>query len=350
MPQFAGRVATVRRLPPTHSRDPQRGRRGEVGAQQGRRELALIAAVSLLILLGAGPAAASTPQRPLPPRSSDLAAPAPGASSAQAPLPPPARLPLGGTQLFPGHRVVSYWGAPALPQTALGKRSPRRAARRLMQAVRRYALTGERPVVPAIDLVVTLATRDRGRRGKYSARLTRRVIRRYLDAARRIGGRLIIDIQPGRSSLLRELKWHRRWLLEPDVDVAFDPEWNVGRRGVPGQTTGYVRAKTINASSAWLADLVRANGLPQKALIVHHFRDGSITRRPELVQPGAPVALTLNFDGIGSPAAKVAGYERLQQDTRLYNGFSLFYKLEAPLMPPLDVLALAPESHYVMYQ
>jgi len=203
--------------------------------------------------------------------------------------------------------VVSYWGAPALPQTALGKRSPRRAARRLMQAVRRYALTGERPVVPAIDLVVTLATRDRGRRGKYSARLTRRVIRRYLDAARRIGGRLIIDIQPGRSSLLRELKWHRRWLLEPDVDVAFDPEWNVGRRGVPGQTTGYVRAKTINASSAWLADLVRANGLPQKALIVHHFRDGSITRRPELVQPGAPVALTLNFDGIGSPAATAPG-------------------------------------------
>ncbi|MEX2252869.1 MAG: hypothetical protein WD649_01845 [Thermoleophilaceae bacterium] len=219
-----------------------------------------------------------------------------------------------------------------------------------MQTVRRYALTGERPVVPALDLVVTLATRDRGRRGKYSARLQRRVIRRYLDAARRIGGRLIIDIQPGRSSLLRELKYHRRWLREPDVDVAFDPEWNVGRRGVPGRTTGYVRARTINASSAWLAQLVRANGLPQKALIVHHFRDDSITGRAELIQPGAPVALTLNFDGIGAPAAKLAGYDRLQQDTRLYNGFSLFYRLEAPLMPPLEVLGLEPEANYVMYQ
>ncbi len=314
------------------------------------RRLPLIAAVSLSILLGAGPiASAEAAQRPLPPHSSDLAVPAPGATAAQT-LPPPSRLPLGGTQLFPGHRVVSYWGAPALRQTALGKRTPRRAARRLMQTVRRYALEGERPVVPALDLVVTLATRDRGRRGKYSARLTRRVIGRYLDAARRIGGRLIIDIQPGRSSLLRELKYHRRWLHEPDVDVAFDPEWNVGRRGVPGRTTGYVRAKTINTASAWLAQFVRANGLPQKALVVHHFRDGSITRRAELVQPGAPVALTLNFDGIGSPAAKVAGYDRLQQDIRLYNGFSLFYKLEAPLMHPLEVLRLAPESHYVMYQ
>lgn len=316
------------------------------------RRFFFIAAVSLGLALGVVPAAAparTAAHRRSAPSSSELAAPHWASAGAAQALPPPSRLPLG-RQLFPAHRVVSYWGAPGLPQTALGKRTPRRAARRLLKTVRRYALEGERPVVPALDLVATIAIGDPGRRGKYSARLTRRVIRRYLDAARRVNGRLILDIQPGRSSLLRELKYFRRWLLQPDVDVAFDPEWNVGRRGVPNRTTGYVRAVTLNRASAWLAQLVRENHLPQKALIVHQFRVGSITRRDDLVQPGGPVALTLNFDGIGPPREKRSGYRQLQANPRLFNGFSIFYRLEAPLVPPVEVLDLTPAADYVMYQ
>ena len=37
--------------------------------------------------------------------------------------------------------------------------------------------------------------------------------------------------------------------------------------------------------------------------------------------------VTLNYDGIGSPSAKRTGYRRLSTE-RLFDGFSLFYKLD----------------------
>ena len=59
--------------------------------------------------------------------------------------------------------------------------------------------------------------------------------------------------------------------------------------------------------------------------------------------------MILNFDGIGSPAAKAAGYGSLASPT-LFNGFSLFYQRDAPLMTPGAVLALEPEPDFALYQ
>jgi len=61
------------------------------------------------------------------------------------------------------------------------------------------------------------------------------------------------------------------------------------------------------------------------------------------------VDTTLNYDGIGSRAAKKAGYRSLSSK-RLFNGFSLFYKLDSNLMKPGGVLKLDPKPDYVMYQ
>ena len=57
----------------------------------------------------------------------------------------------------------------------------------------------------------------------------------------------------------------------------------------------------------------------------------------------------LNFDGIGSPRAKASGYEALASGT-LFNGFSLFYRRDTPVMDPGAVLALAPEPDFLLYQ
>ena len=55
--------------------------------------------------------------------------------------------------------------------------------------------------------------------------------------------------------------------------------------------------------------LVRATTCPEGA-VVHQFRRGSVRKRKRVKQR-EDVAVTLNFDGIGGRAAKVAGYERL---------------------------------------
>ena len=81
---------------------------------------------------------------------------------------------------------------------------------------------------------------------------------------------------------------------------------------------------------------------------MHQFRKGSVRGRTKIRQR-AEVQTLLNFDGIGSPAAKQAGYEALSVPS-LFDGFSLFYRRDTPLMDPAGVLALEPEPDFLLYQ
>ena len=253
-----------------------------------------------------------------------------------------------GVPLFPAQRIVAFYGAPQMGQTILGMKSPAVAAARLAKQSAPYAEKGDRPVSGAFDLVATFATAGGGPDGLYRTRQDPEVIQIYLDQARAVGARLVLDIQPGRSTFLRELKALRPWLAEPDVDLALDAEWNVGRKGVPGRTKGKVGADEVNAVAAELAEIVKANDLPPKLLLVHQFRKRSVLGRKHLDQ-GLNVQTVLNFDGIGSPEAKANGYANLQYPG-LYNGFSLFYERDEPLMKPSAVLGLESPPDFLLYQ
>ena len=249
---------------------------------------------------------------------------------------------------LPGERVVALYGAPQMGQTIIGRNSPAGAIRRLEEQAEPYARLGDRPVAGAIDLVASFATAAGGPDGLYRSRQDDQVIGIYLRRARAAGARLILDIQPGRSTFLDEVRALREWIVQPDVDVALDPEWNVGRRGVPGRTPGRVGARQVNRVQRSLAATIDANGLPPKLLLVHQFRRGSIARRGRIRRPD-DVQTVLNYDGIGSPAAKRAGYAALAAP-RLFDGFSLFYLRDTPLIRPGSVLDLEPEPDFLLYQ
>lgn len=291
-------------------------------------------------------------ERPAPPRSHELARPEASAAGSdeleQTPVASPEDDGTVDGDIFPDARVVSFWGSPQLTRSILGRLSARAATKRLIEQAAAYERRDERPVVPAFNLVAAIATADAGRDGMYRSRQSSNVIDAYLRAARRVGARLILDVQPGRAKPLAEVRVLARWLREPDVDLAIDPEWNVGPRGVPGRTDGVLRAATVNSVSAYLARLVDREGLPQKLFVLHQFRSPSLPDRDEII-PRAEVASLINFDGIGSGRAKKRGYERLSSP-RLFNGFSLFYSLDQGLLSPAQVLRLRPEADFVMYQ
>ena len=267
---------------------------------------------------------------------------------APAPLPRPGRRGAAVGALLPAERVVALYGAPQRGSTIRGLRSPRGAARQLAAQSEPYAIVGERPVAGAFDLVSVFATAGAGADGLYRSRQSDEVIEIYLERARAVGARLMLDIQPGRSQFLTELRELREWVAQPDVDIALDPEWNVGRRGIPGRTAGSVGARQVNRVARSLARTVTRNGLPPKLLVVHQFRRGSVRHRRRISQrPG--VQVVLNFDGIGAPGPKAAGFEALAVP-RLFNGFSLFYRRDTPLMRPASVLALDPEPDFLLYQ
>jgi hypothetical protein len=262
---------------------------------------------------------------------------------------PPPQLPRGGREILPRYRVVAYYGAPQDPELGtLGIGTPDQAVRRLERQARPYA-RGNRPVMPVLELIAVVAAHDPGDGGRYSLRQPASVIRRYLAAARRAKALLVLDIQPGRGDFFTEVTRLRRWLRLPDVGLALDPEWRVGPGEIPGQVIGHVDSREINATTAWLAQLVARNRLPQKLVIVHQFTDDMVDETA--LKPRAGEAIVLNADGFGTRPVKVSKYKRFtRQAPGFEQGFKLFYHEDTGLMTPRQVLRLKPPPDVVVYE
>jgi hypothetical protein len=263
-----------------------------------------------------------------------------------APLP---ELPRGGRSVLPEHRVVAYYGAPQSRELgALGIGSPGAAARRLARQGAPYDRR-RRPVLPALELITVIANADPGQDGMYRTRQDDRVIGRYLRAARRARALLLLDVQPGRSDFFTEVTRLERWLREPDVGLALDPEWRVVEGEVPGQVIGRVDSREVNATSAWLAQLVERERLPEKLLVIHQFTDDMVDETA--LRPREGLAIVLNADGFGGREVKRAKYHAFtRQAPGFHQGFKLFYEEDLDLMGPRSVMRLRPPPDFVVYE
>jgi hypothetical protein len=261
-----------------------------------------------------------------------------------------AQLPGGGRRIFPDRRVVAFYGAPQSDRLGvLGIGSPQRAAARLKSVARAYARPS-RPVLPAFELIATIANAHPGDDGLYRSHQQAATIDRYLLAARHAKALLLLDIQPGRGDFLSEVKRLQQWLLQPDVGLALDPEWHVGEGEVPGQTIGSVSAQEVNEIATYLSDMVGKHDLPEKLLVVHQFTHGMI-RGKERVRRPPGLAVTMNVDGFGNPADKISKYRDFTSDgTRFHDGFKLFFEEDTDLMSHRAVLALRPPPDLVVYE
>jgi hypothetical protein len=260
-------------------------------------------------------------------------------------------LPRGGRQLFPHYRVVAYYGAPQDRQLgALGIGTPAHAGRRLLKQAAPYGRR-TRPVLPAMELISTVAANAPGADGLYRTQQAAKVINRYLHAARRIKALLVLDIQPGHADFLSEVRRLAPWLGQPDVGVALDPEWHTPG-AVPGTQIGSVTAEEVNQVSDYVAGIVRARNLPEKLFLVHQFTDGMIQGK-ERVLPRPGLAVTFNVDGFGDRPNKLSKYAAFTAQTRgrpFSDGYKLFYEEDTNLMSPADVMRMAPRPDVVVYE
>jgi hypothetical protein len=313
---------------------------GQRTAVERRRRL-LFAGLGIAALLGfvLGVAAGSG--------GSDSAAPAPAAGAA-----PVAELPGGGTTIFPDRRVVAFYGSPGDDALGiLGIGSPDSAGKKLEKQAEPYA-ADDRPVLPAMELISTIAASSAGERGDYNIRIPKRMIDEYLAAARRHGALLILDIQPGYTDFMTEVRRLEEYLVEPDVGLALDPEWAVAPPDVPGSVIGSADAAEVNEVSAYLQGLIDEHNLPQKLLVVHQFTEAMIADR-ESLQARPDVAIVLNSDGFGDPPNKIAKYDELRPrgpTGEFHPGFKLFYSEDFPLMTAKQVDNLKPAPEFVVYE
>jgi hypothetical protein len=181
------------------------------------------------------------------------------------------------------------------------------------------------------------------------------IVDAYLREARKSKALLLLNIQPGQSDFLSEVKTFESYLREPDVGVALDPEWAMKANQRPGRFYGQTDGETINDVAEYLSSIVSEDNLPEKALVFHQVNRGVLKDEVQL-KPAAGVVIIKSVDGLGPAHTKVETYDYLMATIRkgIHPGFKLFFDEDtrngSRIMTPKEVLALYPQPEYVMYE
>ena len=270
------------------------------------------------------------------------------AAAAAAVMEPPASRP---GSLLDEHLLVTWYGTPRSASLGvLGEQRGEARAAALRKQAQAYAAFTKKRIAMAYHLIAVVAQCTPGADGLWRRRETPDVIDALLKEARASGFRLILDVQPGRSSVAAEVGALERYLAEPDVDLALDPEWQMSDCEVPGKQIGQMRASEINAAIGRLEGVVRTHRLAPKILILHQFRLDMLPDKSR-IRTSPDVRLVLNMDGFGSQTLKQASYRAIMRQGPLeFAGIKLFYRQDVGLFSPQQVMSLRPAPSLVVYQ
>ena len=227
------------------------------------------------------------------------------ATTTIAPAVPQFELPGGGSVLFPGRRLVAIYGHPGDSNLGvLGEQPVDAAVHRARDVAAAYEAVSAEPVIPAFEIITTVASSEPGADGDYSLESSLDHIRPWVDAAAAAGYYVILDLQPGRTDFLTQAKRYEQLLAQPHVGLALDPEWRLSPGEQHRHDIGQVSAHEVNRVTAWLAELTRRHQLPQKLLVLHQFRLDMLPDRADIrVVP--EVALVVQMDGLGDRETKL---------------------------------------------
>ncbi len=262
-------------------------------------------------------------------------------------------LPGGGYELFPGRRLVALYGHPEGGALGvLGEQPVGEAVTRAEEQAAVYDELVDEPVVPAFDLIATVASAGAGDRGDYSRRTPVATLRPWVDAARDAGLYVVLDLQSGRADLLSQAREYEELLREPHVGLALDPEWRLAPDQVHLRQIGSLSGHEVNEVAGWLAELTRSEGLPQKLLIVHQFQLGMIRDRDVIDTTHPELAVLIQMDGQGSQGAKLGTYATIVRDAPagVWWGWKNFHDEDVPTRSPADTVALDPSPVFISYQ
>jgi hypothetical protein len=297
-----------------------------------------------MVLAGCGSTAPGPATSKAPPPPSASAAPA--VSTAKPPQ--RAQLPQGGTRIFPTYRVVAYYGTAGTGTLGvLGEASPDKMLPKLRGAAKGFA--GDRKIQVAYELIATVAQASPGKDGDYSRMIDLNRIQQYVDQARRNKVLVILDLQPGRGDFLPQARALERFLIQPHVGLALDPEWRMPKDKVPGKTIGNVSSAEVNRVSAYVSGLVERHNLPEKLFVLHQFR-ASMLPDVQNVRKRPGLAMVQHVDGFGTRSEKDATWNRLRRPQQFHLGYKLFYDEDVQRYAPKDVLKFKPVPELISYQ
>jgi hypothetical protein len=262
-------------------------------------------------------------------------------------------LPGGGQILYPGRQMIALYGHPGTPALGvLGEQGVEAAIDRAQQMAADYQPLVDVPVVPAFEIITTVASGGAGPDGNYSYEAPLDLLRPWVDAAGQAGVYVVLDLQPGRTDFLTQAKRYEELLARPYVGLALDPEWRLKPDQRHLAQIGSVTAGEINTVVSWLADLTRTHQLPQKLLMLHQFQLAMISDRGAVDTSRDELAVLIHADGFGSPGAKFETWSlmHISPPPNVWWGWKNFIDEDSPTFTPAETMAIEPRPLFVSYQ
>ena len=259
-------------------------------------------------------------------------------------------------------RAAARRAAPILPTTASSRSTaPRRPTssassgsarrprgRRLLRQAKPYERK-TRPVLPAMELIAVIASAHPGEGGCYNTpvpshdrALPQGGAQDQGAPAARHPARPVGLLHGGHTAAQVARAARRRARHRPRVADGARPGPGTGHR--PG------RRREVNATSAWLAQLVKRHNLRRSCL--------SSTSSPTTWSPSGRSSRgrssrwssTPTASGRSSSSSRSTTRSRATTRTAFHQGFKLFYREDTDLMTPRQTLALRPPPDLVVYE
>jgi hypothetical protein len=260
------------------------------------------------------------------------------------------------SSILPNRRIVAYYGNPLSKKMGiLGELPPDEMLARLDREVAAWNKADPaHPVLPALHLIVVVAQGSPGRDGNYRLRMADTLVEKVASWAAQRNALLFLDVQVGKSTVQQEIPRLVQFLKRPNVHLGIDPEFSMKFGDKPGTRIGTMSSEDVNFAVRFLSDVVRANNIPPKVLVVHRFTRNMLTGSKN-IRLDPRVQVVVNMDGWGNPWLKFDSYrDYVEAEPVQFTGFKLFYhndtKKGEPLLTPGEVLRLTPAPLYIQYQ
>ncbi|KAE8764238.1 hypothetical protein [Georgenia thermotolerans] len=264
-----------------------------------------------------------------------------------------AELPGGGQLALPGKTYVALYGHPGSRALGvLGEQDAPATVERAQAHAEAYRPLTDTTVVPALEIIATVASGGPGDDGNYSSEASVEQLRPLVELAHEHGQYVVLDLQPGRTDFLTQAKRYEELLKMPNVGLALDPEWRLRPDQVHLRQIGQVDVAEVNQVVGWLADLTRANRLPQKILVLHQFQVRMIPGVDGVDQSRSELAVLIHADGQGSQPAKAGTWRTLHANAPSIRwwGWKNFYDEDSPMLTPEQTMQVQPTPNFISYQ
>ncbi|WP_418605889.1 hypothetical protein [Georgenia sp. SUBG003] len=262
-------------------------------------------------------------------------------------------LPGGGQLVLPGKTYVALYGTPGSGALGvLGEQDVPATVARAAEHAEPYRALTDTQVVPALEIIATVASSGPGEDGDYSAERSVDQLRPLVEAAHEHGQYVVLDLQPGRTDFVTQARRYEELLKLPNVGLALDPEWRLRPDQVHLRQIGQVDVAEVNQVVTWLADLTRANNLPQKVLVLHQFQVRMIPGVNDVDQFRSELAVVIHADGQGAQGDKQTTWRTLHANAPAvaHWGWKNFYDEDVPMLTPEQTMQVEPRPAFVSYQ